>query len=203
MTLDRYRSLELLASGGPITTSHAATRLRTSPSDASHTLSRLANRGLAFRIRPGLWHIGPGTPDPFGIAPALTDPAPAYVSFISALNYHGAIDQLPQEVEIASPSHARRIRTSLGTFVVRRIPPALFGGWAEESGRRVAAVGKALFDLAYVAAAAKRPVAIPELDLPERFDPHEATIWLQRVNDRALRTQTRRTLERLLARAGQ
>lgn len=201
MSLDRYRSIQTVAAGEPITTKEVAARLQASWSTASHLLAALAGRGLATRIRPGLWFIGEDRPDPFAVAGALLSPAPSYISFASALNYRGVIDQLPREISVASTGRPRRVRTTLGVYDVHRVPPALFGGWSNEGGVPIATVEKAIFDIAYNAAARRRPARVPELDLPNGFSEAEARSWLDRVSDLRLRRLTAIRLGSLLDRA--
>jgi len=127
--LQTYTTLERL--GPVIRTGEAAAALRTSVSSTSRMLRSLEENGLARRVRSGVWSVGPDSPDPFMIAPELTRPHLAYVSFDSALNYHGMIDQIPREVSVASLDRARRITTNIGTFAIHHLPPELFGGWQE------------------------------------------------------------------------
>lgn len=201
MILDAYASLLRMSAGEPISTSEAAARLRVSHSSASHTLGKLSDRGFAQRIRPGLWALGEAAPDRFAIVPSLTAPAPSYVSFASALNYYGLIDQLPRQTTVASTGRPHTIKTALGEYVVHRIPPELFDGWVNERGSPVAIPEKALFDLAYVAAVRGRPAFAPELDLPPDFSASRFERWIESIGAARLRTLTRQELERLLARA--
>jgi predicted transcriptional regulator of viral defense system len=201
MSLDRYHLLLQVAAGQPISTSEAAARLRVSVSSASRLLASLATRGVAHRVRPGLWVMGEDPPDAFALAPSLTAPAPAYVSFTSALNHHGIIDQRPRQITVASTGRPRTIATSVGEYVVHRLPPALFAGLSEERGAWIARPEKALFDMAYVAAARGRQAFVPEMDLPAAFDARLFEAWLVRVPSARMRTLTKRELARLMARA--
>jgi predicted transcriptional regulator of viral defense system len=124
--LATYATLERL--GPVIATGEAAAALRMSVSSASRLLSGLAQEGHAVRLRSGLWSVGLEAPDPFMLAPELTRPHPSYVSFESALAYHGMIDQLPREVSIASLDRARRVETSVGMFAIHHLPPAVLPG---------------------------------------------------------------------------
>jgi len=201
MSLDRYRILLQVSAGQPISTSEAAARLRMPMSSASRLLASLVTRGLAHHLRPGLWVVGEELPDALALVSSLTAPAPAYVSFTTALNHHGIIDQLPRQVTVASTGRPRTIATSRGEYVIHRIPPELFDGWSEEAGARIARPEKALFDMAYVAAARGRPAFVPEMDLPAAFDARLFEAWLVRVPSARLRTLTKRELARLMARA--
>lgn len=201
MSLERYQSLLWLASGEPLTTSQVAARLGTSLSVASRMLRKLEGRGLASNIRAGLWQIGDAVPDRLAIASAVTAPAPAYVSFVSALSHHGIIDQLPRSVELASTGRPRTIRTRVADYVVHRVPPELFSGWIESNGARIATPAKALFDIAYGAAVRGKSPMVPELDLPPAFDSADVRRWLPRVRSTRLRTLTERAISSLLERA--
>jgi hypothetical protein len=201
MSLDRYQILLKVAAGQPISTREAAARLRVPTSSASRLLASLAGRGLAHRLRPGLWVVGEELPDAFALASSLTAPAPAYISFTTALNHHGLIDQLPRRVTVASTGRPRTIKTSHREYVIHRIPPELFDGWSEYRGAWMARPEKALFDLAYVAAARGRPTVVPELELPTDFDARLFDVWLARVPSARLRTLTKRELGRLMTRA--
>jgi predicted transcriptional regulator of viral defense system len=197
--LAAYSTLERL---GPIvSTAEAAAALRRTASSASRLLRGLEEVGRAQQVREGLWAIGPNRPDPFAIIGELTRPHPAYVSFLSALNHHGIIDQIPREISVASLDRAHRIETDLGTFAIHHLRPELFGGWQETSRGRVATPEKAIFDLMYVSAAhAGRPRRIPELELPGSFDPNAIDQWVERIESPRLATMTRLGVAQLLAR---
>lgn len=201
MRLDTYRSLLAVGAGLPITTSEVAARLGTSLPTASRVLADLVRAGAAHRIRPGLFLLGESAPDPLVIGPSLTLPAPAYVSFASALHFHGIVDQIPRRITLASIGRPRVLETDIGTYVVHRIAPEVFGGWRTVRGVTVARPEKALFDTAYVAAVRGEPALIPELDLPPSFDRSAIEHWSTRIPSARLRTMTRDRIERLLARA--
>jgi predicted transcriptional regulator of viral defense system len=145
--------------------------------------------------------IGDSRADAYAIVGALVSPAPSYVSFSSALNLRGVIDQLPREISVVSTGRPRRIQTAVGVYVVHRMPPALFGGWSLERGAQVATVEKAIFDIAYNAAARRRPARVPELELQADFSENEARRWVGRVSDPRLRRLTETRLDELLDRA--
>jgi predicted transcriptional regulator of viral defense system len=198
--LDTYSALEGL--GPVVTTAEAAAALRRSASSASRMLRGLEEAGRVRRLRSGLWAIGSADPDPYAVVSELTSPSPSYVSFLSALNFHGMIDQIPREVSVASLDRARRIKTSVGTFSVHHLPPELFGGWTETSRRRVATPEKAIFDLCYVSVAGTgKPRRVPELELPDSFDRKEIDQWVRRIPSARLATLTKRAVDQTLARA--
>ncbi|MFH0751911.1 MAG: hypothetical protein V2B17_08760 [Chloroflexota bacterium] len=201
--MSRLEADAVLEPLGPvIRTAEAAAALRRSVSSASRVLRGLEAAGRARQVRHGIWVVGRTMPDPFAVVPELTSPHLAYVSFISALDHHGMIDQIPREVTVASLDRARRITTTLGTFAIHHLPPELFGGWAETPRGRVATPEKAIFDISYVSAVhAGRPRRVPELELPPGFDRRAIDAWLERIASRRVATMTRLGVESILQRA--
>jgi len=186
----------------PTSTGEAAAALNVSVSQASRLLRTLEAQALARHVRYGLWIIGSDSVDPRTLVEEITRPYPAYVSFTSALNSHGMIDQVPREISVASLDVAKRVKTQLGTYAIHHLPPVLFGGWEEHDGVKLAKPEKALFDLAYVSAVhGGRPRRIPEMDLPADFDRAELDRWLSRIESPRVRTLTSRGLRYALSRA--
>jgi predicted transcriptional regulator of viral defense system len=196
-------SFAVLSRVGPtVTTGEAAAALNISVSQASRLMRTLEAQDLARHVRYGLWIVGPDSVDPRTLIEEITRPYPAYLSFTSALNAHGMIDQVPREMSVASLDNAKRVKTELGTYAIHHLPPALFGGWEEHDGVNLAKPEKALFDLAYVSAVhGGRPRRIPELDLPAGFDREELDQWLSRIESARVRTLTSRGLRYELTRA--
>jgi predicted transcriptional regulator of viral defense system len=171
-----------------VTTREAAAALRVSPSSASRSLRTLADRGLVHRVRHGLWSVVDRPTDPRLLAQEITRPYPAYVSFASALAAHGAIDQIPREISLASTGRPRRVRTDSGNFVVHRLPAALFGGYELKDGVPLATPEKAIFDFVYVSQASGRTrQRLPELDLPRKFSRRSVDEWIKRISSPRLR----------------
>ena len=200
MSLATYATLARL--GPTVTTAEAAAALDVSVSEASRSLRRLEAADLARHVRYGLWQIGTGAVDPRSLVDEITRPYPAYVSFTSALNAHGMLDQLPREISVASLEDAKRVKTAFATYTIHHLPPALFGGWIERDGVKLAGPEKALFDLAYVSAVhGGRSHRVPELELPAGFDRSELERWISRIESPRVRTLTTRGLRSMLARA--
>jgi predicted transcriptional regulator of viral defense system len=189
--------------GAPtVTTREAAAALRTSTSSASRALRTLAQRGLARRIRHGLWSLADRTADPRLLAAEITRPHPAYVSFASALAAHGVIDQIPREIALASTGRPKRVKTRQGIFVVHRVPPRLFGGFDLKDGVAIATSEKALFDFVYVSQASGRTrQRLPELDLPRSFSRREVDGWIKRITSPRLRELVSNGVSRALKHA--
>jgi hypothetical protein len=109
---------------------------------------------------------------------------------------------MPRDISVASLESAKRVRTELGTYVIHHLPPALFGGWDERDGVKLASPEKALFDLAYISAVhGARPPRTPELELQPGFDRAELDRWLSRIESPRVRTLTSRGLGYALGRA--
>lgn len=189
--------------GSPVlTTAEAAAALRVSKSSASRALRTLAARGLVERVGHGLWSLDDKASDPRLLAREITRPYPAYVSFASALAAHGALDQIPREIALASTGRPKRVRTAQATFRVHRLPAALFGGFAVRDGVALASPEKALFDFAYVTQASGRTrERLPELDLPARFSRRTLNEWIKRISSPRLRSMVGRSIQRALEHA--
>jgi predicted transcriptional regulator of viral defense system len=193
-----YRDLRRL--GRPVlTTAEARAVWQTTGRTAGRRLAALAEAGLVRRLRRGLWALDPEVAA-FAIAPFLTAPFPAYVSFWSALSRHQMIEQIPRQVSVASLDRTRRIETTLGDFEIHHLAPELFGGYegTEEEGY-VANPEKALFDSIYVRAASGATAYFPELSFPEDFDDREVEKWIGRITTPRLRTLVSRRLGEVLS----
>jgi len=192
---------DLLRMAKPIlTTRDASLRLGISPSAATRLLTRLQAAGLTKRIFRGLWTIDLKI-DPLAIPEHLTAPFPAYISFQSALYFHGLIDQITQVTYVASLAPTRRVKTSMGTYSIHRLAPEFFGGYttAEDTGVRLATPEKALMDVLYLGSARSRLFAkLPELALPGGFSEKAARRWVDRIRDPSRRTMVRARLDELL-----
>lgn len=199
-TTDAYA--ELLRIGKPVVeTSEAAARLGLSTPRVSNLLRSLETAGFTRRVRRGLWLLDSDL-DPFRLAPYLTAPDPAYISFWSALAHHGMIEQIPRQVYVASLHQSQRIETSLGPYSIHQLAPALFDGFAgsEETGY-FATPEKALFDTIYLRAPQGARAFLPELLLPEQFDDQRPALWIARIARPGLRTLVARKLNEALASA--
>jgi predicted transcriptional regulator of viral defense system len=190
---------ELLRIGRPIVqTGEAATRLHASTSSASHLLRSMEEAGLARRLRQGLWALHTDI-DPFILAPYLTAPFPAYISFWSALARHDMIEQIPRQVSVASLDRARALTTTIGTYSIHHLAPELFDGYrGSQSSGYLATPEKALFDTVYVRASRGARPFFPELSLPENFDETQLQNWTQRLPTPRLRTLISRGLAQAL-----
>jgi predicted transcriptional regulator of viral defense system len=173
---------ELLRIGRPIVqTREAATRLHISTSSASHLLRSIEQAGLARRLRQGLWALQPNI-DPFTLAPYLTAPFPAYISFWSALARHDMIEQIPRQISVASLDRTRHLTTTIGVYSIHHLDPGLFDGYqGSQETAYIATPEKALFDTVYVRASRGARSFLPELSLPDSFDETQLERWRSRI----------------------
>ncbi len=181
-----------------ITTSEAAAVWQTTQRTAGRRLRAMDEGGLVRRLRRGLWALDVEVP-PFAIAPFLTAPFPAYVSFSSALSRHQMIEQIPRQISVASLDRAKRITTTLGTYEIHHLTPEVFGGYegSEESGY-LATPEKALFDAVYVRAASSSRAFFPELTLTAGFETDQIKKWTERIESARLRTLVSRRLRQVI-----
>ena len=192
----------LLAFGRPVVeTREAAAHLDTSLTNASRILRALEEGGLIRRIRPGLWALDPEV-NAFVVAPYLTAPFPAYVSFWSALARHDMIEQIPRSAFVASLDRTKSVDTAIGAFSIHHIAPELFTGFAgtPDTGY-LATPEKALFDTVYIRAPRGGRVYFPELSLPAGFDTTKIEAWTEEIARPRLRTIVSRQLDSALAQA--
>ena len=104
--------------GQPVFTTHELTTIcGKSASTIIQCLNRLEQQGLLIKMYRGVWaQPQPRRISAFEIIPHLFPRQRVYVSFISALNLHGIVEQIPQVITLASTSHTRTIRTQAGVF---------------------------------------------------------------------------------------
>jgi predicted transcriptional regulator of viral defense system len=183
-----------------ITTSEAAAIWETSVRTAGRRLQAMEDGGLARGLRRGLWALDPDVA-PFAVAPFLTAPFPAYVSFWSALYRHQMIEQIPRQISVASLDRARLIKTTIGAYEIHHLAPELFGGYeGSQASGYLASPEKALFDAVYVRAASGSRAFFPELWLPGDLNREELRKWTERIESPRLRTLVSRRLGEVVTR---
>lgn len=183
------------------TTAEIATLSGRTSSAIIQTLAHLEQAGLVARVKRGLWRNTRQEISSFDIVPYLIPHKTLYVSFTSALHLHGVIEQIPQTITVATLSHARTVRTTIGTYRLHQVCPELFDGfdWYKKTGRfLIASPAKALVDCLYLASRkGKAFAAFPELDLT-RIDTHEARRWIAKIPSSRLQRHALDRLEELL-----
>jgi predicted transcriptional regulator of viral defense system len=170
MKLDLLTSPELVI----FTTRDFARLAGISLAAASKRLGRLAT-GSAWLVQltRGVWA---NRAHPYfsvlACVPVLLGSEQGYVSFLSALHLHGALAQIPPNVQVATTGHARSVRTPVGAFEFFQLKPEMLQNgivWSDTpKPYRIATVEKALLDTFYIATRKKRRFAkLPELDLAD------------------------------------
>lgn len=199
-TTDAFGDL-LRMGGAVVTTREAAARWKVEQRVAGQRLGVLERGGLVRRLKRGLWALDPKI-KPGVVPPFLTAPFPAYVSLQSALYRHGMIEQIPRQIFVASLDRTQRIETTVGSFQIHHLAPAVFGGFegTEDSGY-LAKPEKAIFDTVYVRAAYRGQAHFPELTLPADFDDAELEEWTNRIPSKRLKTLVSRHLDEALGHA--
>ena len=150
----------------------------------------------------GLW-CDPADPrfTPFLLVPFLAGGHQAYVSFLSALNLHGMIEQIPHIVFCATTGHTRLRKTPVGTFSFHRIHPNFFAGFDWYRGGRdflIATPEKALVDSLYVSSRGGNQFGFfPEIEFGKVFRFREAQKWAERIPDPRIRKFVQKRLQLL------
>lgn len=197
--------------GRPVfTTQEIAAVSGRSASAVVQTLAQLERAGIVSRIRRGLWRDARREMSPFDVVPFLAPNKTLYVSFTSALHLHGVIEQIPQTITVATLSHARTVRTTVGTYRLHQVCPELFDGfdwytppncWRASKGTGsflIASPAKALVDCLYISGRKRKSFAsFPELDLT-RIDAREARQWIARIPSPRLQRHASDRLAELL-----
>ncbi len=191
--------------GRPVFTTHELAAISgKSASTVIQCLNRLVRQGLLIKIYRGVW-VGPEPRalSAFEIIPYLFPRHRAYVSFITALNLHGIVEQIPQVITLASPSHSRTIRTKAGVFSVHQIAPQFFDGfdWYKGDGSfLIAGPEKALIDSLYLSSRRKKQFGhFPEIRFPPEFSFKKAAEWGRRIPEKKIRLYVLQRLETLKA----
>ena len=181
------------------TTREAAMLSGSSLSNASKMLKTLEKKGLVFKVARGIWaETGNERLSPYSVIPFLLTKNRAYVSFISALHLYGIIEQIPQEITLASTIHTKKIHTKVGTFSIHCISPLLFDGfdWYKGNGSfLIAEPEKALIDSLYLSTRKKKQFGyFPELYFPKSFNFKKAARWIDKIPGKRIRSSVEKKL---------
>ncbi|HSX11100.1 MAG TPA: hypothetical protein VLF94_05250 [Chlamydiales bacterium] len=177
-------------------TSDAAACLGLTIAHASQILRRLSSAGFFVPLARGKWACRP-TIDPLLLPEALTAPAPSYISFQSALYYHGMISQIPDTVYAASLARTHLYKTPIARISVHHIQPNFFFGFetVAKSPIKMATPEKALIDVFYLSSTRSLIFsALPELEIPRHFKKKEALQMIERIPSSRIRTIVREKL---------
>jgi len=146
-------------------------------SAATEQLKRLEAKKLIVKLTRGIWaNINHPYYDPNLAIPYLLNNEQGYLSFLSALNLHGMISQIPQTIQVASTGRSRKLKTQIANYeFIQLNPNMLLAGidWAKTDSQNtylIASSEKALLDVLYVSTRkGNRFISLPELDLNNNF----------------------------------
>lgn len=123
----------------------------------AHLLQRMEQDGLVARVERGKYLLlglepAQGLSNPLGVASQLV--IPSYVSFWSALHFHGLTEQAPRTVFVAVTRQKRPLAFQGTVFQFVRLMPHLFFGYRRETlaglPLTVADEAKAVLDSLYL-----------------------------------------------------
>lgn len=189
---------EILPRSPVFTTGEVAELAEMDVRNVSRDLSNLAEDDHVVRIRRGLWAVR-GHPDfsPYVVVPHLFEEEDAgYVSFFTALNLHGMIEQIPQLIEVATRINKKSLDTPFGTYEFHQLQDNLYGGF-EPADRRwsylLATPEKAIFDALYISVRKGRQFArFPELEPTDEFCRQSLNEWMDRIEAPSIKTAVHR-----------
>ena len=153
------------------TTRDYANHQKLSMSAASKKLSRLKKNKLLTHVTKGVWA---NTSHPYfhpaSCVPYLLNNESGYISFLTALHFHGLLSQIPKTIQIATTGHSRTLDSPVAYFEFIQIKPELMQQdliWSEtQLPYLLATAEKALLDVLYISTRKNRRfIRIPELTL--------------------------------------
>jgi len=159
------------------TTRDYANHQKLSISAASKKLSRLRKNKLLTHVTKGVWA---NTRHPYfhpaSCVPYLLNNESGYVSFLTALHFHGLLSQIPKTIQVATTGHSRTLDSAVAYYEFIQIKPELMQKqltWSEtQLPYLLATAEKALLDVLYISTRKNRRfISLPELILtPDLFN---------------------------------
>lgn len=139
--------VELERLGTPVFNFNEACRILGGSRDSCKTfLHRGVARGRIFRIERGKYHVKQA--GPFEIASSLV--YPSYVSFLSALEYHGLTTQLPVLMQVACLRQKSPVQAAGYTITFITMARKRFFGFERQGNAFMAEPEKAVIDGLYL-----------------------------------------------------
>lgn len=129
-----------------------------------NTVKKLLDESILIQLEKGKYLIGGKKVTDFEIAQYFY--TPSYVSFETALNYHGILSQFPYEITSATTKKRSTKTYQEKAFSFLSIKKDLFLGYAKLGDSLIAIPEKALFDQLYMALKGSRSISnLDEYDL--------------------------------------
>ena len=138
------------------TTRDYANYVNISLSAATKRLTRLKDNKFLTHVTKGVW-ANAGHPyfHPVSCVPILLNKEQGYVSFLTALHYHGLLSQIPKTIQIATTGHSRSLVSTVAHYEFIQVKPELMQQgimWSEiQLPYLQASAEKALIDVLYIA----------------------------------------------------
>lgn len=129
------------------------------------TLNRLEANGILKSYDKGKYVFLESEASDFEIANFIVQPS--YISFESALSFHGILSQFPYSITSATTERSKKVEVDNKTFEYTKIDNRLFTGYVKEGSFLIASKEKALFDYLYLASRGLRSTDVSEWDLEE------------------------------------
>ncbi|MCX6716455.1 MAG: hypothetical protein NTV72_00845 [Candidatus Taylorbacteria bacterium] len=126
-------------------------------------INSLVMNGILKRLEVGKYIIVSKNPSKFLIANFLYEPS--YISFESALNFHGILSQFPVEITSATVKKTKSKEIDGNLYDYSRINKDLFWGYEKKEGFLIALPEKALLDQIYLSINGKKRIDLGEYDL--------------------------------------
>src|SRR3989344_2051156 len=111
-------------------------------------IKRFVDEKIITILEKGKYYLTEKTPGSFEIAQFLY--SPSYISFETALNYHGVLSQFPFEISSATTKKRVEKEVEGKTYTYSKIDKNLFTGYYLEKNYLIATKEKALFDHIYM-----------------------------------------------------
>lgn len=146
-------------------------------------IKRLVDGKVLTQLERGRYYVTNSKVSDFEIAQFIY--SPSYISFETALNYHGILSQFP--IEITSATTKRRTTKLVNdkSFSYAKLNTKLFTGYYKEDDYLIAYPEKALFDQLYmVSRSIKTEGYLDEMDY-SRVDVKEVSKYLEFVSDKS------------------
>lgn len=176
-------------------------------SAATEQLKRLESKTLLIKLTRGIWaNINHPYFSPIAAIPYLLNNDQGYVSFLTALNRHGIISQIPQSIQVASTGRPRKLKTLIADYEFIQLNPSLFLDgidWSPSNSKTsylIASAEKALLDTLYLSTRkGNRFSSLPELDLSQNFNKKKFKALLNKcVTDKRIKSAILSKFEKLI-----
>ncbi len=111
-------------------------------------IRRLIEENILTQLEKGKYLLSNSDASDFEIAQFLYNPS--YISFETALNYHGILGQFPFEITSVTTKSTEKKEVLEKFFSYSKLNTKLFAGYYKENGALIAYPEKALFDQFYM-----------------------------------------------------